>query len=75
MSELQKMRETWRPRLAHSLVVQNWIIPPLGFILALFQPDAGDTAVALVMAFYGLIAALFGIRQWGKNSGAENGQS
>lgn len=71
MSDLQNMRSTWRPRLAHSITIQVH----LAFVAALFgiliRPDAGGSIVAALMALYGFAAALFGIRQWGKNSGAE----
>lgn len=68
-SSLQVMRETWRPRLAHDLRWMNWIVTPGVFIGIALQPEAGAHMVAGLLAFYGLLAALFGIRQWGKNSG------
>lgn len=71
MSDLQEMRSTWRPRLAHSITVQCHV----GFVLAvgaiIMRPDAGDHIVMALMALYGLAASLFGLRQWGKNKGSE----
>jgi hypothetical protein len=72
MSKLQEMRETWRPKLAHDLRIQNWIYPPAAYVGAILQPEAGVVLASLLVAFYGLLAALYGIRQWGKNRGGES---
>lgn len=71
---LQEMRETWRPKLAHDLRRINWFVLPAAFASVVARPDAGVHIVALVFAFYGLLATLYGLRQWGKNAGvSENG--
>ena len=71
MSDLQKMRSTWRPRLAHTVVWMVRLILPIDAALVYFRPEAGDTVVALTVAVLTFAASLFGIRQWGKNNGAE----
>jgi hypothetical protein len=71
MSDLQEMRSTWRPRLAHSVTIQVHFAFVAALIAIVARPDAGASIVAALMALYGFGAALFGLRQWGKNNGAE----
>lgn len=72
MSAIQDMRETWRPRLAHSVVWMVRVSVPLGFVTMIAQPEAAASVVALVGLVFGLAASLFGIRQWGKNAGVSD---
>ena len=71
MSDLQTMRTTWRPRLAHGVTINAIGLPWVALAVALFQPEAGAHAVAVLVAVFGLAASLFGLRQWGKNAGSE----
>lgn len=71
MSDLQHMRSTWRPRLAHGITYNCIAYPWAALGVIWFQPDAGAHVVSLAMALFGLAASLFGLRQWGKNKGSE----
>jgi len=75
MSNLQQMRETWRPRLAHSVLWMVRLIAPACVIVFIARPEAGEYALGLAVAIFGFAAALFGIRQWGKNAGVNDAQS
>lgn len=68
---LQELRETWRPKLAHDVVWMCRLILPLDGVLIYLRPDAAPHVVALTVAVFGFAAALFGLRQWGKNAGGE----
>jgi hypothetical protein len=48
MSTIQDMRETWRPRLAHSVVWMVRVSVPLGFATMIARPEVGASVVALV---------------------------
>ena len=72
MSNLQEMRETWRPKLAHRV---GWMVPamvPVDLAVFLLRPESSEYAVALTVAVFGLAASLFGLRQWGKNAGVSD---
>ena len=72
MSAIQSMRETWRPRLAHSVVWMVRLSLPLSFLTLTLRPEVGASVVAIDGLVYGLAASLFGIRQWGKNAGVSD---
>ena len=68
--DLDKMRETWRPKLGHDA---RWLI--IGsivgaFLLAVFKPESAATGVTLVGMVFAYVTGLFGIRQIGKNNDA-----
>lgn len=71
MSDLTELRKTWRPALGHDA---RWLVllaVAAGFGAILLRPEAGASIVALVGLVFGYAASLFGLRQWGKNAGAE----
>lgn len=71
MSDLADMRKTWRPRLAHSITIQCHFAFALALVAIVIRPEAGGSVVGALGILYGLAASLFGLRQWGKISGAE----
>ena len=65
--DLDKMRETWRPKLGHDV---RWLIigsVVAAFALSAFKPESAASSVTLVGMVFGYAASLFGLRQWGKN--------
>lgn len=70
-NDLNTLRQTWRPRLAHDVVWMCRVILPLDFLIFYLRPEVAAHAVSLTVAVFGFAAALFGLRQWGKNTGAE----
>ena len=69
---LSNSRRWWRPVLGWGTTF-NCIAYPWGALLiAFFNPEMGSTALAMLTAMLGFGAALFGIRQIGKNQGVED---
>ena len=70
-TKLQEMRETWRPRLAHDVIWMCRLIVPAAIAASVAAPEIAMHMVGLTLAVFGFAASLLGLRQWGKNSGAE----
>lgn len=68
---LETTQRWWRPVLGAGTALNCIAYPWAALVIAFLKPDAAAQVVAMMMALFGFAASLYGLRQWGKNVGAE----